>query len=341
MSESPWAPITLEEMEAMHGLPHLQRALYLQLLWAADRKTCRVGQKTNISIQGLRERLEVDHVRGRHTADAGKPTRKAVLSAIDGLVKAGLIERIGNGEVLVFLLVLARRASSRLRDEGHVRGHYQGRNNPQVKQPESLDKTGFEENAAAHDGAASDADEGHISRERVNHLSKQSSSSYSMAVDNFSAGVMMMALKKNELAGLVGWLERKRGKVVSVSEDDPVIAKWARASVTGVELSEAHRIAVSYREAAKSRAPVNANYLDSILHSQVLNRRIVCKREEGQRPAVWFASATGIEAMGERHGIQRQAGESDAALKGRVAHAIALAEEAERQARRNRRKVAV
>ena len=340
MSESPWAPITLEEMEAMHGLPHLQRALYLQLLWAADRKTCRVGEKTNISIQGLRERLEVDHVRGRHTADAGKPTRKAVLSAIDGLVKAGLIERIGNGEVLVFLLVLARRASSRLRDEGHVRGQHQGRSYPQAKQPESIDTTGFEENSADHDGAASDADEGHISRERVNHLSKQSSSSYQLPVDNFYAGVMMMALKKNELAGLVSWLERKRGKVVMVSEADPVVAKWVKASVTGVELSEAHRIAVSYREAAKSTAPVNANYLDSILRSQVLNRRVVCKRAEGQRPAVWFASTVGIEAMGERHGIQRQSGESDAALKGRVAHAIALAEEAERQARRNRRKVA-
>lgn len=341
MSESPWAPITLEEMEAMHGLPHLQRALYLQLLWAADRKTCRVGEKTNISIQGLRERLEVDHVRGRHTADAGKPTKKAVLSAIEGLEKAGLIKRIGNKEVLVFLLVLARRASSRPRDEGHIRGQHQGRSYPQEKQPESLDTTGFEENAAAHDGAASDADEGHISRERVNHLSKQSSSSYSMAVDNFSGGVMMMALKKNELAGLVGWLERKRGKVVTVSEADPVIAKWARASVTGVELSEAHRIAVSYREAAKSTAPVNANYLDSILRSQVLNRRVVCKREEGQRPAVWFASTLGIEAMGERHGVHRQAGESDAALKGRVAHAVALAEEAKRQARRDRREVAV
>ena len=106
MSESPWAPITLEEMEAMHGLPHLQRALYMRLLFDADRVTCRVGEKTNISIQGLRERLEVDHVRGRHTADAGKPTKKAVLSAIEGLEKAGLIKRIGNKEVLVFLLVL-------------------------------------------------------------------------------------------------------------------------------------------------------------------------------------------------------------------------------------------
>lgn len=340
MSESPWAPITLEEMEAMHGLPHLQRALYMQLLWAADRKTCRVGEKTNISIQGLRERLEVDHVRGRHTADAGKPTRKAVLSAIDGLVKAGLIERIGNGEVLVFLLVLARRASSRLRDEGHVRGHYQGRNNPQVKQPESLAASAFDENDAAHDGAGPDADEGHISRERVNPLSVETTSSSEWPVDNFSPGVMMSPMSRKNLALLVVWLERKRGKAVVVSETDAAVARWAADAVTGVELSEAHSIAVRQRRASSSQAAVNPGYLDSILRSQVLNRRVVCKREEGQRPAVWFASTLGIEAMGERHGVHRQAGESDAALKGRVAHAIALAEEAERQARRDRRKVA-
>lgn len=339
MSESPWAPITLEEMEAMHGLPHLQRALYLQLLWAADRKTCRVGEKTNISIQGLRERLEVDHVRGRHTSQAGMPTKKAVLSAIEGLEKAGLIKRIGNKELLVFLLVLARRASSRLRDEGHVRGHYQGRNNPQEKQPEILDASAFEENGADHDGAWPDADEGHISRERVNHLSKQSSSSYQLPVDNFSADVMMMAMSADVLARLVVWLERKRGRVVVVSEADPVIAQWAKASVTGVELSEAYRIAVSYREAAKSLAPVNAGYLDAILRSQVLNRRVVCRKGKDQGPAVWFQSTTGIEAMGQKNGIERRAGESDEDLKGRVMFAIALAEDAVKAARRTRRKV--
>ena len=333
-----WAPITLEEMEALHGLPHLQRCLYMQLVFVADRRTGRVGIKSGLSLLGLQQRLEVHPARGRHADHVGQPTKKAIRSALNGLENAGLIKPCGNGEVLAFLLPLAYRVSSRVRDEGHMKDADEGAFYPQEKTPESLAAEGFSQDAADDGRHIETPDEGHISKSRVNHLSKQSSSSYQLPVDNFRPDVMMMAMSKNDLAGLVVWLERKRGKAVVVASTDPVVAKWHGLSVTGLELSEAHRIAVMYRKTAGSEAAVNPGYLDSILRSQVLNRREVSRKGGASGPPVWFVSTQGIEAMAEKHGLARADGETDDALKGRVMFAVAQAEDAARRARREKRK---
>lgn len=102
------AAIVLSDMEldAMDGLSHLACTMYVRMRRWMDFGSGMVGQSRRISREMLRTYLEVSTARGAG-AQVEKPTLAQVRTALDALVRAGLLERRGDGEVLVFLMPLA------------------------------------------------------------------------------------------------------------------------------------------------------------------------------------------------------------------------------------------
>lgn len=97
--------ISTRELDLLHGLPHLAQLLYLVFLRPrAGYRNGMVGSAAAISYWAMCESLEVQSQQGRHKGKAGKPTVDALRNAIDRLVQAGLAERRGGKEVLLFFL---------------------------------------------------------------------------------------------------------------------------------------------------------------------------------------------------------------------------------------------
>lgn len=301
-----------DEQRKLDGLPWMQRCLYMILRWHMDIKSCRVGLVRGISYKSLSEELYVDPAPGRR--ESGAPTEKAVRHALEQLAKVGLIKSVGGDTHLVFELTVAR-GLAREKSKGQERGRVFGQG---YQQPESLDMSGFERDWEAEMGHPENSPKGHTSEVKVNPLSVETTSSSDGAVDNFSDR-MMMRLTAEQAVDLVAWLERKRGKSSPLVVTDPVVLAWSAESVTGLELSEAHRLAVANRKANKCESPVNSRFLDSILRTQVLNRRVVCSEVKLADPATdWFGSEDGVARMAERVGVARLGGEAWTAWRLRV-----------------------
>lgn len=286
------------EWEALGGLPFMQRCLYLVLRWYMDRLTGRVGDTRGISLQGLGEELYVEPVRGRHAAECGSPSKKAVRSALDGLEKAGLIRPCGNGEVLVFFLPKARRAVARPKDEGHMRGTDEWHDDGHGKHRANAGKSAHE---GHDDGHTQNSDEGHTSRTRVNHPSKQASAAAcSVPVDK--SALLVMPLQAERVAEWIRLHERERGCRAKVVSRAAQIADWLALAVTGEELHEAYSLAKIDREVTQNPAPINLPFLDIFVRRVIAGRR---SAEKGTGPAValWHATWDGLNEQAKALGV--------------------------------------
>lgn len=97
-----------EEMTDLSGLPHLLICLYVMAIRPRmDFKTAMVGIAPRISWQALSEWLYVEPKQSRQ--NSGSAHKSTIRRAIDALIKAGLIERRGNAESLVFYLPKANK----------------------------------------------------------------------------------------------------------------------------------------------------------------------------------------------------------------------------------------
>jgi hypothetical protein len=326
------------EWEALAGLPFLQRCLYLVLRWYMDRYSGVVGTVRGISLQSLAEELYVEPVRGRHAAECGSPSKKAIRSALDALDKAGLIQPRGNGEVLVFFLPRARRASARSKDEGHMRGTQEGHDDWHGQTQSGQGNTLYE----GHDeGNTQNRDEGHTSRTRVNHPSKQAAPAAVTAVDKSpvdNSSLLVLPLQADRVAEWIRLQELTRGCRGRVSTRAAQIAGWLELAVTGEELHEAYSLAKSDREGTQNRSPINLPFLDIFVQRVVCRRRVSKgKGEKSPTSPVWWSSEAGIIAKAKALGIEGVAGEAIDRLRSRVELALMLAEDADRQTRKTRR----
>lgn len=95
------------EDEALQGLPYLAQLLYLRCLRRyMDFDTGIVGVKRRVSYQMFREVLYIDEVPGRRLKDR-EITTQVLRSAVDQLVRNGLVERRSEERQLIFFLPLA------------------------------------------------------------------------------------------------------------------------------------------------------------------------------------------------------------------------------------------
>jgi len=104
-----------EELDALEGAGGLAVQAYLTIRRRMDRKTWRSGVVTTLSWETLRERATQEIRRGKGVQIV-RPHRESVRRAVGELVRRGLVQSIGNGEVLVFLCALAKAAHLRAVD---------------------------------------------------------------------------------------------------------------------------------------------------------------------------------------------------------------------------------
>ncbi|WP_454784019.1 hypothetical protein [Legionella sp. WA2024007413] len=96
--------ISLEELSAISGLPHLQQLLYLcGLRPYVDYKTAIVGLKRGISYQSLAETLYIEPHPG---IKGGSPSKDQLRRALKGLERAGLLEIQSLEHKLIFKCLL-------------------------------------------------------------------------------------------------------------------------------------------------------------------------------------------------------------------------------------------
>lgn len=294
------------EWEALQGLPPFQFKLYMVLRWFMDRATGRVGIKRGISLKSLAEEMYVEPVRGRHSSDSGEPTRKAIRSALDGLVNARLIEPCGNGDVLVFLMPVARRALSRPKDEGHMRGTEEGHDEGHGK---SRASKGFRPNEGGYEGHTQTADEGHTSRVKVNPPTVEASAaalppSYGA---NLSTGdLLQLPLRPVDVCEWIRRSELQRGFRVRMLASDRHVASWIAMGLKPEELVEAYRAAVRDRVDKKNPSPLNLPFIDIFVQRVRESSRSAGGRNVVfLRPDLWHTTWDGLGSKAQELGIPK------------------------------------
>lgn len=133
------------------------------------------------------------------------------------------------------------------------------------------------------------------------------------------------------------WLRRRekdRGKQPRGTQaNDPRIAAWIEAGVTGLQIAEAYALAVLDRDATDDPGPIGPGFLDifvaKVLHPPTANSAVNGKRPAPADPLIWATTASGITAKGAEFGIVQEAGEIFPAFKARV-HAAAGITDADR-----------
>lgn len=300
-----------QEMEGLVGMTHLQFRLYVLLRWAMDAKTRLVGSRSHMSYGWMAREMEVPAVRGRHSSDVGKPTSKAIRSALDQLEKCGLVQSRGNGEVLVFLLPLASAALARSNDEGQVRGRGQGQVRGRGESPANTDDSDL---AKADEGQWVSADEGQQLRYQVNpSLSVRKAAAALPAVDCARDDMLLQGQ-------MVEWLkdqEKRRGKLMKLAAEDAVVAGWVGMGASMETIRQAYALAVADRVAHGNPHPVNASFL-SIFVGRVMAPPPQASRKKQEAPQPWFMTASGIEAKGRELGIVQQRGEAFGLFRNRI-----------------------
>ena len=102
--------ITTSEIIAMRnaGCSFLARLAYIEAIRPhMDTATRIVGITSPISYRSIREDIYAEPIRGRHTDKSGSPTIKAIRSAIENIIEAGLLEKRTAESSLVFFLPFA------------------------------------------------------------------------------------------------------------------------------------------------------------------------------------------------------------------------------------------
>jgi len=318
----------------MSGLPIMQRWLYMVLRWHMDWRSCLVGAGYRISLQKLAEELYVEPVRGRHAAEYGSPSKKAVLSALGALEKARLIQPRGSAGSLIFFLPLARSVSVRSKDEGRMKGTHEGHDEGHGRIKSGQGKAPHEGRDQGHDQSSY---EGNTSGSGVNHPSKQTTTTKRRAVDKLPVDksvVLLFPLKADQVKAWIRHHDKLRGCRPSVVLRAELVDEWLGLELTGDELQEAFGLAKDARETTQNRSAINLPFLD-IFVRRVIERRVVSRGKVAEFPVpAWWVSEAGIVAKAKALGVEQVEGEPVKVLRDRVDLALMLIEEEERQKRK-------
>ncbi|WP_139379429.1 hypothetical protein [Zoogloea sp. LCSB751] len=139
---SPHSPqliaMTDAELDALHGTGPLAFQTYILLRAWMDFSTGITGRRRAVSLGMLRTYCETHTPRGGGL-QIEQPSEKAVRTALDRLIRVGLLRRL-SGERLTFLLPLALVASARPEQTRHGGGTYLSTGNSNVKAAPAQEK---------------------------------------------------------------------------------------------------------------------------------------------------------------------------------------------------------
>lgn len=307
---------TERELDALIGEPAEVMKLYVCLRRRMDFQTGLVGASVGVSWWALREDMFVEYAQGRRREDSGTPTEKMVRNKLDRLADLGLVESRTSYRKLVFFLPLAHKAEIRLKKVGRT---LVGQAGQTLAVSESLDTQCGNDVYPQEAGRTDTREVGHTSGIRVNNLSECiPKQQHRQAVDNSESGTVLLLCQE-----IVRWLktaERRRGKIVAVSEADAHVKSWVSREVTLDALEQAHALAVSARARDHSEAPINAGFLNLFVSEAIAT----------ERAWPWHESKSGIEEKARQLGIEPLPGEQFPYFKRRVFAAAGLSEDGRR-----------
>ena len=298
--------LTERELDALEGEPAEVCKMYLLLRRRMDFQTGLVGADHPISWWGLRRSMQLAQVQGRSRSDSDVPSEKMVRDKAERLIRVGLLERRTIDRRLVFFLPMSHRAQVRLKKVGQSYGRQAG----QIWEgSESVETQGFAEDYPQEVGRTENREVGHISGIRVNPFSEYKQQHTECPVDNSAA------LPFSEIVGWIKSAEKRRGKIVAVSEADRQVKDWVSRNVRADELEEAYALAVADREKQGNPGPIHVGFLDLFIN------RVLARRKH------WTQAWSSIVEEGRSLGIEQLPGEPNHVFKRRVFAAAGISEE--------------
>lgn len=326
------------ENELLAGLPFIAQVLYLRGLrmWM-DRATGLVGVRRGISWQMLMEVLYIEPHSG--LKDSGTPDRSKVRRALEWLVKAGLVERRGNDDAIIFYLPQARRDENAQKHPDPI---------PTPSRPlqaEPVDNcakslTDNDENGVIDNATRTCRKSARFSQPDIPHKSiinteiLTSSSSNVTIVGSVDNSLLLPGGKPVsrpvQIAVLVRQWEAGQSRIAALTGSHPKVMAWAEAGVTDDQLADAYSAAVADRNAKGDSRPISAGFLD-VFVSRVLNPPVVAQGAAaglaGGRQGPWHQSWQGIVAKAAELGLQQGKDELAPHFKLRVFRAAGVTEQ--------------
>jgi hypothetical protein len=252
--------VTAEELAALFGVGPIGMALYLVLRAQMDFGTGLVGSACPISLHGLAVCLERHVPRGLGVQRI-LPSEKDVRMGLDGLARNGLIERVGNSELLVFRLLFARVGNVRQFQTGHSAGANAG-----------TGKASNSKALRAIPGTNDAPNRAHIRDQGIAAVNKTAASPGEPCrapVDKSScdaAADISNSEEQKTMAQMGKILELLKAKgVEKPSSGDRRVRSWVDRGYTQAQLKQSIDKARLRRASDGSAAPINVGLIDTIL----------------------------------------------------------------------------
>ncbi len=296
--------LTLQEIEATHGVGPLSSCAYLWLRYWVDIRTGVVGKSRPISLGMLRAYCETHVPKGRGIQIV-QPSERNIRTALEVLERVGLIKRLP-GDNLIFRLPLAQvLLLAPGKPDVNLTGYPDtmpgrvdnwaeaatGAGAPNVVQP----------NPARYPSRPRTAYPTHIRGRRDNPPSQPAAST--------TREERMLAAGRNERHEAIAALLHDQG--VLVGSGHPVVAEWVAMNVSDTDLLAAVQLACQAREAEGTGQPLNPGFIRAKL------RKVLGK----EKPAAvaWWSSVPAMEARARELKIAgARPGESMEEFKARI-----------------------
>lgn len=271
--------LTDEEKEALKGLSHLQRCLYVfGIRWYMDSSTRITGIKRGISYQSLAEEMHVNPVSG--IQDSGTPSRWAMIRAVNSLVDAGLLLNKSVGKRLILECILAPQKQS-VQNKAAPRPHQEPA--PQAAPEEFKEKQGnsmvYKENDSQAAPQAAHAKMAQAARPPLSniYINKIESNAHEIlkSYPQGSLRQLFFDLLKDRSYGLDSMIDPHTGAMIGVWENKGVTHDDMKSGMDYCDL----------KEGGSPRFPSKYQYwVLNAMRARLRAEEEISKPEVGQRP---------------------------------------------------------
>lgn len=314
--------LTDPELERLSRCSGVAVKAYLRIRARMDFDTGLSGQRSGLSYQALREWTEAAVEKGGGEV-LHQPTMRMVRTAVDQLVRRGLLARVEVPRRLVFRCLLARTGEVRSKRTRHVRVRPND-DEPDTYASEQSPATAcnFEFDEAEPDTYASEQNRPNPTNIRYPiKASTQQASTPEIDEDARGDGqsaALGLAEKMmagghargpvSDLVGLVALLHKRGARLNAM---DPRVLGWQRDAINHGLILQAMDLAQERRAQEGSGQPVNAGLLDVIVRDLMARA--------ARPPAVaWWTSDEATMGKGRELGVEARPGESMAEYRARL-----------------------
>lgn len=296
--------LTLEEIEATHGVGPLSACAYLWLRYWVDIRTGVVGKSRPISLGMLRAYCETHVTKGRGIQIV-QPSERNIRTALEGLERAGLLKRLP-GDSLIFRLPLAQVLL-------HVPSKPDAKptGNPGMV-PGTLDNWSDTAVGAGSPAPAQPNPARYPSRSRPaypTHNRGQRDNPSPQPAASTTRDERVPAAGRNVRHDSIAAFLHDHG--VLVGPGHPIVAEWAVSNVSDADLLAAVQLARQARASEGTGQPLNPGFIRAKL------RKVLGK--EKLATVAWWSSVSGMESRARELNIHgARPGESMDEFKARI-----------------------